>query len=139
MFLPERMESSFSPTVPAAAHSPRNQFVARAIREAGIGTQLFDLLTRNEEALHARTGHLRFDIGLLAERLMDATRWSKSNSATTHLRVGYFAASTGGGAVLVAAAELNQETSATRRTAGPRRRCTPTRESADLIDRWRSR
>ena len=62
----------------SSRHSPRNQFVARAIREAGIGTLLFDLLTRNEEALDARTGHLRFDIGLLAERLIDATRWRRA-------------------------------------------------------------
>src|SRR6266480_4500698 len=55
--------------------SPRNQFVARAIREAGVGTFLFDLLTREEEAVDVRTAHLRFDIGLLAERLIDATHW----------------------------------------------------------------
>src|SRR6266853_6007959 len=53
----------------SSRHSPRNQFVARTIRESGVGTLLFDLLTAEEEAVDARTGHLRFDIGLLAERL----------------------------------------------------------------------
>src|SRR5436190_22836793 len=56
-------------------HSPRNQYVARVIREAGIGTLLFDLLTREEEAVDLYTRHLRFDIGLLAERLVGATDW----------------------------------------------------------------
>src|SRR5207302_6343983 len=56
-------------------HSPRNQSVARTLRAKGLGTLLFDLLTREEEALDQVTGHLRFDIELLCERLMDATRW----------------------------------------------------------------
>jgi len=90
----------------SSRHSPRNQFVARAIRQAGAATLLFDLLTTREEAEDARTGHLRFDIGLLAERLVAATRWVASQSATQHLGLGYFGASTGGAAALVAAAEL---------------------------------
>jgi dienelactone hydrolase len=90
----------------SSRHSPRNQFVARVIRAAGIGTLLFDLLTREEEAVDMRTGHLRFDIGLLARRLVDATRWIAAGAETRSLRVGYFGASTGGGAALVAAAEL---------------------------------
>ncbi len=57
----------------SSRHSPRNQFVARTIREAGVGTLLFDLLTKEEEAVDVHTAHLRFDIGLLAERLIDAT------------------------------------------------------------------
>src|SRR5881396_1082965 len=57
----------------SSRHSPRNQFVARTIREAGVGTLLFDLLTAEEEAVDIRTRHLRFDIGLLAQRLVDAT------------------------------------------------------------------
>src|SRR5437588_6331472 len=61
----------------SSRHSPRNQFVARTIREAGVGTLLFDLLTRDEEAADILTAHLRFDIGLLAERLIDATHWIK--------------------------------------------------------------
>lgn len=90
----------------SSRHSPRNQFVAQTIREAGIGTLLFDLLTREEEAEDRYTRHLRFDIGLLAERLVDATYWVKAEFA--HLHVGYFGASTGAAAALVAAAELGE-------------------------------
>jgi putative phosphoribosyl transferase len=93
----------------SSRHSPRNQFVARTIREAGVGTLLFDLLTQDEEAVDVSTRHLRFDIGLLAERLVDATNWIKRESDTSHLRVGYFGSSTGGGAALVAAAEVGEE------------------------------
>ncbi|HEY2974809.1 MAG TPA: hypothetical protein VGJ48_20010 [Pyrinomonadaceae bacterium] len=94
----------------SSRHSPRNQFVARTIREAGVGTLLFDLLTAEEEAVDARTGHLRFDIGLLAARLIDATYWLKGE--LDYFRVGYFGSSTGGGAALVAAAELGEIVSA---------------------------
>ena len=87
----------------SSRHSPRNQFVARTIREAGAGTLLFDLLTKEEEAVDIQTAHLRFDIGLLATRLIDATYWIKGE---LDLRVGYFGSSTGGGAALVAAAQL---------------------------------
>src|SRR5438270_8092066 len=85
----------------SSRHSPRNQFVARTIREAAVGTLLFDLLTREEEAIDLRTRHLRFDIGLLAERLVDAAYWIIGES--DYLSVGYFGASTGAGAALVAA------------------------------------
>src|SRR6266699_821228 len=94
----------------SSRHSPRNQFVARTIRAAGVGTLLFDLLTKEEESIDARTGHLRFDIGLLAQRLIDATYWLKGEF--DYLKVGYFGASTGGGAVLVAAAEMQDTVSA---------------------------
>jgi putative phosphoribosyl transferase len=90
-------------------HSSRNQFVARSLQEMGLATLLFDLLTREEEALDLATHHLRFDIGLLAERLVDATRWVMSSPETRELSIGYFGASTGGGAALVAAAELGNE------------------------------
>lgn len=93
----------------SSRHSPRNQFVARTIHERGVGTLLFDLLTREEETVDMRTRHLRFDINLLAERLVDATNWIKQQSDTWHLRVGYFGSSTGGGAALVAAAEVGEE------------------------------
>jgi dienelactone hydrolase len=93
----------------SSRHSPRNQFVARTIREARVGTLLFDLLTQEEEAIDVDTRQLRFDIGLLAERLVDATNWVKKEPATSHLRVGYFGSSTGGGAALVAAAEVGEE------------------------------
>jgi putative phosphoribosyl transferase len=82
--------------------------VARTIREAGVGTLLFDLLTQDEEAVDVSTRHLRFDIGLLAERLIDATNWIKREPSTLHLRVGYFGSSTGGGAALVAAAAVGE-------------------------------
>jgi len=90
----------------SSRHSPRNQFVARAIREAGVGTFLFDLLTREEEAEDDVTGRLRFDIGLLARRLVEATRWIANQPETQELGIGYFGASTGGAAALVAAAEI---------------------------------
>ena len=96
----------------SSRHSPRNQFVARTIREAGVGTLLFDLLTREEEAVDTHTRHLRFDIGMLARRLVDATNWVKREADLWHLRVGYFGSSTGGGAALVAAAELGDQTGA---------------------------
>jgi putative phosphoribosyl transferase len=94
----------------SSRHSPRNQFVARTIREAGVGTLLFDLLTKEEEAVDVHTRHLRFDIGLLAERLIDATYWLKGD--LSHLNVGFFGSSTGGGAALVAAAELDESVGA---------------------------
>jgi dienelactone hydrolase len=89
--------------------SPRNQYVAQVIREAGIGTLLFDLLTREEEKIDQRTRHLRFDIDLLARRLAGVTEWVKKQKETSHLRVGYFGASTGAGAALVAAAKLGDQ------------------------------
>lgn len=90
----------------SSRHSPRNQFVAREIQAAGTGTLLFDLLTPEEEAADAGDGHLRFDIGLLAGRLVRATRWVGAGADTCRLGIGYFGASTGGAAALVAAAEL---------------------------------
>lgn len=92
----------------SSRHSPRNQFVAGVIRDAGIGTLLFDLLTRAEEQEDAITAALRFDIELLAKRLVAATRWLNSEAETAPLQVGYFGASTGGGAALMAAAELGR-------------------------------
>jgi putative phosphoribosyl transferase len=85
-------------------NSPRNRYVARTLRQAGLATLLIDLLTPEEEAVDLRTGHLRFDIGLLAERLAGATDWLMENSDTRGLRIDYFGASTGAGAALVAAA-----------------------------------
>jgi dienelactone hydrolase len=86
-------------------HSSRNRYVARALRDAGLGTLLIDLLTAEEEAVDRHTAHLRFDIGLLAERLVGATDWLASQPETANLAVGYFGASTGAAAALVAAAE----------------------------------
>jgi len=89
----------------SSRHSPRNQFVAQMLREGTLGTLLFDLLTQDEETVDTLTGHLRFNIGLLAERLVNATDWLANNSETRDLKVGYFGSSTGGGAALVAVAE----------------------------------
>ncbi|HUG54576.1 MAG TPA: dienelactone hydrolase family protein [Vicinamibacteria bacterium] len=89
----------------SSRHSPRNRAVAWTLRQSGLGTLLMDLLTRGEEAEDAATGHLRFDIGLLARRLVAVTDWLHQEPATGRLGVGYFGASTGGGAALVAAAE----------------------------------
>jgi len=86
-------------------HSPRNRFVASQLQESGLATLLFDLLTEREEAIDQYSGHLRFDIGLLAERLVAATDWLTRQSLMAELPVGYFGASTGGGAALVAAAD----------------------------------
>jgi len=86
----------------SSRHSPRNQLVAQRLRRSGTGTLLFDLLTGREEQEEASTGHLRFDIQLLAQRLLAATDWCHSNHP--ELSMGYFGSSTGGGAALVAAA-----------------------------------
>jgi putative phosphoribosyl transferase len=90
----------------SSRHSPRNQFVARTLNDAGLATLLFDLLTSEEESVDVYTREHRFDIGLLAERLVYATKWAKQQKQTKDFRIGYFGSSTGGGAALVAAAEL---------------------------------
>jgi dienelactone hydrolase len=89
----------------SSRHSPRNRYVAQMLNEAKLATLLVDLLTSDEESIDLRTAHLRFDIGLLAERLVGATDWLTQYPDTRHLRVGYFGASTGAAAALVAAAE----------------------------------
>src|SRR4051794_41599250 len=102
-------EVIFSPNAPgvvlfahgsgSSRHSPRNQFVARTLREHGVGTFLFDLLTEDEEQEDRFTGHLRFDINLLAQRLLGATEWYHKKEPD--MFIGYFGSSTGGGAALV--------------------------------------
>src|SRR5919205_183559 len=77
-------------------HSPRNQFVAERLRDRGLATLLFDLLTAAEEASDRRTGHLRFDIPFLADRLAGALGWLAADGRTAGLPVGLFGASTGG-------------------------------------------
>jgi putative phosphoribosyl transferase len=89
-------------------HSRRNQFVARTLNNAGLGTLLFDLLTHDEEAIDMQTRELRFNIRLLAERLVHATKWAKQQVQTRDLRIGYFGSSTGGAAALVGAADNPQ-------------------------------
>jgi dienelactone hydrolase len=90
----------------SSRHSPRNQGVARQLRASGLATLLFDLLTPDEEAAEAATGYLRFDITLLADRLAAASRWAEREPSLAGLRIGYFGASTGAAAALVAAAQL---------------------------------
>jgi dienelactone hydrolase len=96
----------------SSRHSPRNQFVARTLNEAGLATLLFDLLTQEEESLDLRTREHRFNIHLLAERLSHATKWAKQQEQTRDLRIGYFGSSTGGAAALVAAADNPQDVGA---------------------------
>ena len=84
--------------------SSRNRFVARFLQEHRVGTLLFDLLTLEEERIDASTAHLRFDISLLARRLRSVTEWVISDHGD--ISVGYFGASTGAAAALIAAAEI---------------------------------
>ena len=90
----------------SSRHSPRNRYVARVLQQSGLATLLMDLLTDEEEKIDVRTAALRFDIGLLAGRLIAATRWLRDQPGTSELPLGYFGASTGAAAALVAAAEL---------------------------------
>src|SRR2546422_3380806 len=79
----------------SSRRSERNRYVARKLREGGLATLLFDLLTSEEEAIDLRTAHMRFDIGLLAERLVAVTDWIRRQPETSKLAIGYFGASTG--------------------------------------------
>jgi len=96
----------------SSRHSPRNRYVAQVLQAHGIATLLFDLLTRNEESIDQYSGELRFDIPFLAKRLVGATKWIMSSPDTRDLKVGYFGASTGAGAALMAAAEFPSVVSA---------------------------
>jgi len=82
--------------------SPRNNFVARELRKAGLGTLLMDLLTREEDTVY----ETRFDINLLADRLTEATAWLRGRTDTEALRIGYFGASTGAAAAIQAAVSM---------------------------------
>jgi putative phosphoribosyl transferase len=105
--LPERARGIvlFAHGSGSSRHSPRNRYVARVLNEAKLATLLVDLLTLDEEAVDLRTAHLRFDIGLLAGRLAGVTEWLTQYPDTRELRIGYFGASTGAAAALVAAAQ----------------------------------
>jgi putative phosphoribosyl transferase len=96
----------------SSRHSPRNRFVAQILHEHGLATLLFDLLTPEEEAHDRISAHLRFDIELLTRRLVGATEWVEKNPATHNLHLGYFGASTGAAAALVAAAQRGEEIAA---------------------------
>jgi pimeloyl-ACP methyl ester carboxylesterase len=89
----------------SSRRSSRNRYVAEVLNEAQLGTLLIDLLTAEEEAVDRATAHLRFNIGLLAERLIGAADWLRRIEESRHLNIGYFGASTGAGAALVAAAD----------------------------------
>lgn len=89
----------------SSRHSPRNRFVARALQEGRLGTLLMDLLTSAEDQIDSRTAELRFNIDLLAERLIAAVDWMRSQPAMQALEIGLFGASTGAAAALVAAAQ----------------------------------
>ena len=86
--------------------SSRNRFVAEQLRHGAFGTLLLDLLTPSEEAIDARTAQLRFNVEMLAQRLVGAIDWLAEQPDAGHLPIGLFGASTGGGAALVAAAEV---------------------------------
>src|SRR5437868_4922994 len=88
----------------SSRHSPRNRYVAEVLQHAGLATLLFDLLTSEEEAIDRDTAKLRFDILFLAKRLLQVTQWVKQQPELSPLRLGYFGASTGAAAALVAAA-----------------------------------
>ncbi len=90
----------------SSRHSPRNRFVARRINDEGLATLLMDLLTEEEEQLDEVTRELRFDIGLLAQRVARVVEWVGRQKELAHLSVGLFGSSTGAAAALVAAAEL---------------------------------
>ncbi len=96
----------------SSRHSRRNRHVAQLLQGGSLGTLLIDLLTRREEALDRQTGYLRFDIGLLAERLVAITEWLVEFPDTRNLPIGYFGASTGAAAALVSAAVRPQDAGA---------------------------
>jgi dienelactone hydrolase len=87
-------------------HSARNRLVAQRLQQRGIATLLFDLLTVQEEQVDLQTREHRFDIPLLTRRMQDATVWAASQPQLQHARIGYFGASTGSAAALIAAARL---------------------------------
>ncbi|HEX6134699.1 MAG TPA: dienelactone hydrolase family protein [Longimicrobiales bacterium] len=89
----------------SSRHSSRNRYVASRLQAARFATVLLDLLTPEEEVVDDRTRELRFDIGLLAQRLVGAIDWLHGHPSTADLEIGCFGASTGGGAALVAAAD----------------------------------
>lgn len=109
--------------------SPRNQMVARTLREGGFGTLLFNLLTREEEVIDSFTRHLRFDVVFLADRLMGVTEWIKAADAVHGLKIGYCGSSTGAAAALVAAARLGSAVGAVVSRGG----------RPDLASPWLSR
>jgi putative phosphoribosyl transferase len=113
MFLPEQASGLvvFAHGSGSSRFSPRNQYVAKEINKANIGTLLFDLLTPGEEEEDELTGEYRFDIGLLAQRLIGVTQWLRNDPSTQNVKLGYFGASTGAAAALIAAAKMPEAVS----------------------------
>jgi len=114
LFLPQDAKSIvvFAHGSGSSRFSPRNQYVAKEINKANIGTLLFDLLTPTEEEEDELTGEYRFDIALLAQRLISVTEWLRNDPVTANYNLGYFGASTGAAAALIAAAKLPETVSA---------------------------
>jgi putative phosphoribosyl transferase len=90
----------------SSRHSPRNRYVADVLNEGALATLLIDLLNADEQEVDLQTSQLRFDIPFLAHRLVAITQWLRNQPQVAGLKLGYFGASTGAGAALVAAAEL---------------------------------
>jgi putative phosphoribosyl transferase len=91
----------------SSRHSPRNRYVAEVLNQGGLATLLIDLLTEDEQEVDQQTAQLRFDIPFLADRLVAITQWLGHQPQAAGLKIGYFGASTGAGAALVAAVELS--------------------------------
>jgi pimeloyl-ACP methyl ester carboxylesterase len=111
MFIPDDAQALvlFAHGSGSSRFSSRNRYVAGYLNDSGLGTLLFDLLTENEERIDQITAALRFDIDLLAERLAIVTGWIKNQEEAGDLEIGYFGASTGAAAALIAAAKLGEE------------------------------
>ena len=110
MHVPERTRGMvlFAHGSGSSRKSARNQCVARALEDSGFATLLFDLMTESEEQLDTTTAQLRFNIGLLASRLVDATEWARQQEGMDRVKFGYFGASTGAAAALVAASRAHE-------------------------------
>jgi putative phosphoribosyl transferase len=127
--------------------SPRNRMVASILRAGGLATLLIDLLSAEEEEIDRKTRHLRFDIELLAQRLVGATDWLRHNPATKRLAIGYFGSSTGAAAALIAAVHRPDDVAAIVSRGGrpdladrflPRVQA-PTLLIVGGLDQWRQR
>ena len=129
LVLPEDAEAVviFAHGSGSSRYSPRNKFVAEALQEEGLGTLLFDLLTREEEMLYAN----RFNISLLTDRLKAATLWLEQHLKEKGLAVGYFGASTGAAAAFWAAADLRKEVRAVVSRGGRPDLAGPVRDSVE--------
>ena len=103
----------------SSRHSPRNQYVARVLQQAGLATLLLDLLTEAEDRIDQESGRLRFDINLLAERLGHATTWLSKQPKLNSVKLGIFGASTGAAAALIAAAKMPEISTVVSRGGRP--------------------